>query len=104
MITTFKQKLKGQLTLESLKSWAIALLTVTVIFALMITASHADDSAINGKIDKIVGKGSWIQKVVVVGAFFAGMVMCFFKQIVLGISVVAVIWSMIGIYNSGLLF
>ena len=104
MITTFKQNLKDQLTLESLTSWAIALLTVTVIFALMITASHADSSAINTEIDNTVGKGSWIQKTVVVGAFFAGMVMCFFKQIVLGISVVAVIWSMVGIYNSGVLF
>ena len=38
---------------------------------------------INTEIDNTVGKGSWIQKIFVVGAFFVGMVMCFFKQIVL---------------------
>lgn len=94
-----KTNIKDQLT-----SWAIATMVALMIFMAMVVLSHADNTAVVTEIEKVAGKGSWVQKLMAVGSLAAGVTMMFKNHLVAGAGTVAGVWGALGIYNSGALF
>lgn len=106
-IMSFKKCLKS-LNTVNLKQWLVAIIVTLSAMVFLSVSCYADAIAgsgeIGSKVKSIAGKDSWIQTTLVVGSFLVGTVTAIMGKIIQGLSVVAVVWGLVYLYNSGLFF